>query len=247
MKLEEIKSHKLLNQAKNIVNNLDENMIGKVARQKNDSFTHSLYLIKNLMGKQCKTVLEIGTFWGGALLTMMQEEHNSKFVSIDMFEGFYPELIGESTSFKDGHIDQQYGINTKQKILENIETHNPHNYEFELVKGSSHDSNIIAHIHSKYPTVDLLFIDGDHTKKGVLQDWNDYSCLVSNKGIVIFDDYWSGDLEDRAWNNSKNYFDDGTPWMDVVGAVDEITNSVDFINNWKVIGLYGDKKIVQKL
>ena len=89
MKLEEIKSHKLLNQAKNIVNNLDENMIGKVARQKNDSFTHSLYLIKNLMGKQCKTVLEIGTFWGGALLTMMQEEHNSKFVSIDIFGLFF--------------------------------------------------------------------------------------------------------------------------------------------------------------
>ena len=119
--------------------------------------------------------------------------------------------------------------------------------EFELVKGSSHDEDIINHVHSKYPVIDLLFIDGDHTKKGVLQDWNDYSSLVSSNGIVVFDDYWSGDLKNRAWNSHKMSFDDGTRWMDVVGAVDEILSTENFKSNWKEIGLYGDKKIIQKI
>tara|TARA_R110001583_G_scaffold162880_1_gene315107 strand:- start:1671 stop:2414 length:744 start_codon:yes stop_codon:yes gene_type:complete len=247
MKLKELKNHELLNHSKNIVNDLDKNIIGKVGRQKDDSFTHSLFLIKELMGDECKTVLEIGTFWGGALLTMMQNKNKSKFVSIDTFKGFYPELIGENTTFKDGHIDKQYGINTKEKITLNIKNHNTYNHKFELVEGSSHDKNIIDYIYLKYPTIDLLFIDGDHTKKGVLQDWNNFSPLISSKGIVIFDDYWVGDLKHRAWNKNKMSFDDGTLWMDVEGAVNEIINSEEFKNNWKEIGLYGDKKIVQKL
>ena len=244
MKLEKIQKHKLLKKKKNIVNDLDENIIGRVGRQKDDSFTHVLYLIKNLMEEECKTVLEIGTFWGGALLTMMQDKHKSRFISIDLFKGFYPELIGENTRFKDGHIDKEYGINTKETITNNINNNNPYNHEFKLVKGSSHDKDIINYVHSKYPIVDLLFIDGDHTKKGVLQDWNNYFSLISKGGIVIFDDYWSGDLSTRTW---KKEFNDGTAWMDVVGAVDEITNSEEFKNNWKIIGLYGDKKIVQKV
>ena len=59
MQLEEIKNHKLLNYAKNIVDDLDEKVVGRVGRQKSDSFTHSLYLIKNLMGniKMCVSQL----------------------------------------------------------------------------------------------------------------------------------------------------------------------------------------------
>ena len=133
------------------------------------------------------------------------------------------------------------------KITKNINQNNIHNYEFELVKGSSHSKGVIDYIHLKYPIIDLLFIDGDHTKKGVLQDWDNYSSLIPSKGIVIFDDYWSGGLKDKAWNSDKMSFGDGTQWMDVVGAVDEIISRDDFEFNWKEIGLYGDKKIIQKI
>lgn len=240
MNINSILNHKLTTHSKDIVNLLDDSILGRVARQKtnNASYTHVLYLIKNIMGNNCTTVLETGTLWGGGLLTMMQDKHKSTFVSVDMFTGFYPDLLGE------GNTDSEDGINTVEKVTNNINNNNPHNHVYELVKGSSHDDLVVKYIHTKYPVIDLFFIDGDHTKKGVLQDWDDYSPLISSGGIVIFDDYWSGDLSTRNW---RKEFDDGTPWMDVVGAVDEITNSVDFINNWKVIGLYGDKKIVQKL
>ena len=169
---------------------------------------------------------------------MMQSEYSSKFVSVDMFEGFYPDLLGE------GNSDQDHGINTIELVTENINENNPWNHEFDLVKGSSHDKVVVDYIRKNYPVVEFMFIDGDHTKKGVLQDWNDYSDLISTGGIVVFDDYWVGDYERAAW---KKEDENGGKWMDVVGAVDEITESKDFSEQWKVVGLFGDKKIIERL
>ena len=155
-----------------------------------------------------------------------------------MFEGFYPDLLGE------GNSDQDHGINTIELVTENINQNNPWNHEYDLIKGSSHDSKVINYVKENYPEIDLLFIDGDHTKKGVLQDWDDYSNLVTKGGIVVFDDYWVGEYERAAW---KKEDDNGVKWMDVVGAVDEIINDETFLTNWKDVGLFGDKKIIERL
>ncbi len=78
----------------------------------------------------------------------------------------------------------------------------------------------------------------------MIQDWEDYSSLITVGGIVVFDDYWVGDYERSAW---KKEDDEGVKWMDVVGAVDEIINTKEFIENWRVVGLFGDKKIVERV
>jgi predicted O-methyltransferase YrrM len=155
-----------------------------------------------------------------------------------MFEGFYPELLGE------GNSDQNFGVNTLELVTENIEKNNEWKHEYDLIKGSSHDSKVINYVKENYPEIDLLFIDGDHTKKGVLQDWDDYSNLVTKGGIVVFDDYWVGKYERAAWRKED---DEGVKWMDVVGAVDEIINNKTFLRNWKDVGLFGDKKIIERL
>ena len=238
MKWNEISDFRYMETAKGIVGDINNNITGRVALNNMLRATHVLYIIKTLLGDKCKTVLEIGTLWGGALLTMMQSEHSSKFVSIDMFEGFYPDLLGE------GNSDQGNLINTIELVTENVNQNNPWNHEYDLIKGSSHDSKVINYVKENYPKIDLLFIDGDHTKKGVLQDWHDYSNLLTKGGIVVFDDYWVGKYEGAAW---KKEDDNGVKWMDVVGAVDEIIESKDFSEQWKVIGLFGDKKIIERL
>jgi hypothetical protein len=217
MKLTDILEYKNLELYKEVVNNLNSKINGRVALNPDLQSTHVLYVIKDLMGYSCKTVLEIGTLWGGALLTMMQCKYESKFVSMDMFAGFYPDLLGE------GNSDQNFGINTIELVTDNVNKNNPHQYEVDLIKGSSH---------------------GDHAKKGVIQDWEDYSSLITVGGIVVFDDYWVGDYERSAW---KKEDDEGVKWMDVVGAVDEIINTKEFIENWRVVGLFGDKKIVERV
>jgi len=252
MNFDDIKNYKDIQVAEDIVMDINNNITGRVAINKMLGVTHVLYIIKNLLGDSCKTVLEIGTLWGGALLTMMQSEYTSKFVSIDMFEGFYPNLIGEGSH--DG-----YGINTKELVTENILNNNPFGHEFELLKGSSHDEKIVKYVNKNYSEIDLFFIDGDHTKKGVLQDWNDYSSLVTKGGLVVFDDHWDDKrLEDSnsPYTPRKNFQrygwktvdeETGEKWMDVVGAVEDIINHKDFYNNWKEVGLYGDKFILERI
>ena len=242
MKLIDILEYENIEQYKKMVLSINDNMLGRVALNPTLSATHVLYVIKQLMKDECKTVLEIGTLWGGAMITMMQSKYESNFVSIDTFNGFYPELLGDgNTDEVAGHND---GINTIEKVSKNVNDNNPHQHNFDLVEGSSHNEKVIDYMKKLYPKVDLLFIDGDHTKKGVLQDWKDYSILVNKGGIVIFDDYWVGEYERSAW---KKEDDAGVKWMDVVGAVDEILSSDTFLKNWKDVGLFGDKKIIERL
>jgi predicted O-methyltransferase YrrM len=47
--------------------------------------------------------------------------------------------------------------------------------------------------------IDLLLIDGDHSEKGVRQDWEDWSRFVIPGGIVIFHD---ARLFEGGWTNS---------------------------------------------
>lgn len=227
-----------LTEGQNIVNKINDNITGRVALNPTISATNVLYALKQLMKDECKIVLEIGTLWGGALLTMMQSEYKSKFVSIDTFNGFYPELLGKENP------DAEGGINTVEKVTENINKNNIHNHEFDLVEGSSHDKKVVDYVKKNYPKVEILFIDGDHTKKGVLQDWEDYSNLVTKGGIVIFDDYWTGQYEKAAW---KKEDENGVKWMDVVGAVDEIMASENFNEKWKEVALFADKKIIERI
>lgn len=55
-------------------------------------------------------------------------------------------------------------------------------------RGSSHDPEIYAEVVRRLPSIDFLFIDGDHTYEGVRQDYEMYSPLVRSGGVVAFHD-----------------------------------------------------------
>ena len=48
-------------------------------------------------------------------------------------------------------------------------------------------------------TIDVLFIDGDHSKEGMLQDFYDYSPLVHNGGIIAVHDIFYLQPVSDAW------------------------------------------------
>jgi len=221
------------------VDELSEKITGRIARSRHVDVTFVLYIIKELMGEKCKTILDIGTLWGGSTITMMQSEYPSTFITIDLFDGYYNQYAGERDGF--GPEDPVTGLrNTVDIVLKNMEETNIHKHPCYLIKGNSSDEKIINRIKGLTDSIDLLFIDGDHTKKGVLKDWNNYSEIVSKGGIVVFDDYWKEDMIGKGgWTDKK--------WMDIVGAYEEIKNQEDFDKNWKEIGLFGDKKIVERL
>ena len=246
--VEDILNHLELDKSKEIVESLSKKIIGRVAltKDKEHQATHILYIIKQLMGNECKKVLDIGTLWGGSIMVMMQSEFPSYFVSVDCFDGFYKSLTGFGTDPATESKEYPDGItNTIERVDDNISFNNVHDYKYDLIEGSSHDKHIIKEIRNLLNnSVDLLFIDGDHTKKGVIQDWNDYSDMVTKGGIVIFDDYWTGELSKYAWKNKTHW--DEPERMDIVGAYEEIKSESSFSEKWIEVGLIKDKKIIQR-
>ena len=56
--------------------------------------------------------------------------------------------------------------------------------------GDSHSSDFCNKVEQQFAdeSVDFLFIDGDHTEKGVEADYNDYHQLVRPGGLIAFHD-----------------------------------------------------------
>jgi cephalosporin hydroxylase len=65
-----------------------------------------------------------------------------------------------------------------------------------FLTADTHDPATLAQVKEMMPEVDMLFIDGDHTYPGALQDWEMYSPLVRPGGLIIFHDIAYGRLKD---------------------------------------------------
>lgn len=119
-----------------------------------------------------KIVLEIGTAEGGTLFLFSRlVAPDAKIISIDLpggnFGGGYPEWkISLYKSFSLPH----------QRLY--------------LLRENSHLISTQEHIKEIIGTtpVDFLFIDGDHTYEGVKKDFEMYSPLVKEGGVIAFHD-----------------------------------------------------------
>lgn len=131
-----------------------------------------------------KTYVEIGTLHGGSLsLVSNNNIDDSLFVGIDLF--MYTNF-GETPKSNDPK-----GFKVGKDIaIKNINMFNKGN-RVELVMGDSRSEETISKLVSilNNRKIDFLFIDGLHTREGVLSDFNNYSKLVSSGGYIVFDDY----------------------------------------------------------
>jgi predicted O-methyltransferase YrrM len=56
------------------------------------------------------------------------------------------------------------------------------------LRGLSTDPAVIGHVKRAAQTIDLLFIDGDHSFEGVLADWETYSPLLAELSVIAMHD-----------------------------------------------------------
>jgi len=208
--LQDILNHSLFEFSKELPIKINGNIKGRVCLT---NYLHSLYIVKVLMGLNCNVYLETGVFFGGSMMTAMQCKYPTKFVGIDFFDGYYNKKVDPKTKVSP----------TLDVVKSNINRNNPHKHEYELVKGSSLDKKIVEYVRTKYPVVDLLFIDGDHSYDGVILDYNSYAPLVRKDGIIMFDNYG-----DESWDE-----------------VEKAVASLD-LSGWNKIGRYGNALIMSK-
>jgi predicted O-methyltransferase YrrM len=120
-----------------------------------------------------ETVLEIGTSNGGTFYTWCRHlDSVNKIISLDLPGG----------DFGGGY--SKANIEIYQEFAPKKELH--------FIRGNSHDKSTYEQIRTDVlnngEEIDFLFIDGDHTYQGVKQDFEWYSKLVSDGGIVAFHD-----------------------------------------------------------
>jgi predicted O-methyltransferase YrrM len=109
------------------------------------------------------TYVEIGCYAGGSACLMLQRPH-TKVISIDL----------------------GYPINQEQ-VLNNVAKTNVLHNSYEYIQGDSHLNETKNRLNNI--PIDILFIDGDHTYKGVKMDFEMYQELVKPGGFIVFDDY----------------------------------------------------------
>jgi Methyltransferase domain len=142
-----------------------------------------------------KRSLEIGTNYGGTLLLLCSlSPPDTKVISVDLpwgpFGGGYPR--------RKIPLFRRFPRGEQQLHLIRADSHSPDTKQ-----------RVLAILDGEQ--LDYLFIDGDHTYKGVQQDFQMYSSLVRSGGIVAFHDIItyrseSGCQVEKFWREIKDCY-----------------------------------------
>jgi len=166
--------------------------IGIRPTQIREEILEFLKLVKSL-NLSLSTVLEIGTGYGGTLFLLSWiANDDATLITIDLpkgpFGGGYP-------------LYRQYLYRAFIKPSQRL----------HLLLGDSHDPRTLSKIRKLLNgrCLDLIFIDGDHTYRGVKKDYEMYSPLLCDKGVIAFHDIVPGPEQlvggvPRFWKEVKN-------------------------------------------
>lgn len=151
-------------------NSLD--IANKIATEMNGTTFHRhfhiLYDLRTLLGPKKVVYTEIGTYCGGSLSLVMQNEYETECVSID------PMIATPGQ---------------RDILTNNINKYNIHQHQVVRHEKYSNDKDFLVKLRKDKFKTDLLFIDGDHTYQGVLDDFYNYMDFVAEGGFIVFDDY----------------------------------------------------------
>lgn len=163
----------------NLKKNISNNINGRICH-------HSVLILHILVCKyNIKKYLEIGTHNGTSMSYVVNQNLQPlNCYGIDLFENNTTKhYLKDDLNFK--------------KTYNNIEKNNISKSNINLIQGDSTNPNTISRLESllKNSTIDLLFIDGNHSYEGVKSDFENYINFTSDRAIVVFDDYnknWPG-------------------------------------------------------
>ena len=133
------------------------------------------------------SVINIGVYYGASAAAlacgMEGVGGGGSLIIIDVFQ-YHNAGLPKMIPFKE-RTDVGWSSLPKEKIVAEIKTYLV-GTSLEVFKMYSDDVSLVG-----LPTVDLIFIDGDHTEHACLLDVLKYSQLLNNGGKILFHDYTS--------------------------------------------------------
>ena len=128
--------------------------------------------IERVAGRKPRTVLEVGTGEGGTLMLLaMAADPEATIISVDLPHGSF----GGGYPFWKAIYFQRFAVPPQR---------------MHLLRANSHARSTLQQVRTILADrpLDVLFIDGDHTYRGVKTDWEMYAPLVARSGLVGFHD-----------------------------------------------------------
>ena len=124
----------------------------------------------------CKRIVEIGVAEGASALELRRVADSK--ATLYLIDPYLP-----------GRIP---GLNFA-KFVAHLYVNSCHNAIVDWIEDFSYNASKVWH-----KPIDFLFIDGDHSYEGCLQDWQDWNQFVAPGGIVAFHD---ARLFPNGWTN----------------------------------------------
>jgi cephalosporin hydroxylase len=109
--------------------------------------------------------LEIGAYAGGSACLMALHTNCKNIISIDLGQPIDPVVA-----------------------IKNVRSCNT-DIQYNYLQGNSQSYEMYEQVCELITSVDILFIDGDHSFQGVINDFLLYEKLVPIGGYIVFDDY----------------------------------------------------------
>ncbi len=162
--------------------------ISKIAKTAGITPKNAELLFRILRYFQPKSVLEIGTSLGLATSALSLGNDKAKIITLE----------GCPNTQKQAQVQLQsrsFGTNSNFKNIEFINT----KFEDYFMNFKPETLNLKPQI------FDLIYFDGNHSKKATLDYFEALLPTISNDSVWIFDDiHWSADM-DEAWEIIKNH------------------------------------------
>jgi predicted O-methyltransferase YrrM len=155
--------------------NININRIAKTAIERKGAtqkITEFVSLLRLLKRRKLRSIVEIGTAQGGTLYAWCEiADSDAVIISIDLPGGPF----GGGYTLNDTKKFRKYKRKNQQLyfLRKDSHTYKTRNALIEILDGRK---------------IDLLFIDGDHRYKGVKKDFELYSPLVKQNGLIVFHD-----------------------------------------------------------
>lgn len=147
------------------------------------------FLLDHVQGN---SLLEIGSRYGESFRRLSEKlPIGSRVVTLDL-----------------GQDPYSPNVDTQTYRARNCERLSKMGYDVHLLTGDSHSPDIVERVRSLGP-FDVVFIDGDHSIKGVTEDWNNYGPMGK---IVAFHDI-------NGFNQMRDF------WRDLPGKKKDRVNS----------------------
>lgn len=154
-------------------------------------------LLQILVKQKPKLILEIGTSNGGTLFLLCKIFSPDTIIfSIDLPHGKFG-----------GDLYPDWKIPFYKSFKENQQN-------LHLIRANSHDASTLDQLKNLLgeKKLDFLLIDGDHTYEGVQRDFEMYSQLVKEGGLIAFHDIKSGPEHNvgevpKFWNEISSKYD----------------------------------------